>query len=45
MSGSGKREEECIEDFGGKAIMNRPLGKPRQRWVDNTEMGGLNGLI
>jgi hypothetical protein len=29
-------EAACIQDIGGKG--NRPLGRPRCRWVDNTEM-------
>jgi hypothetical protein len=32
------REEECIQDFGGKPEGNRPLGRPRRRWEDNIKM-------
>jgi hypothetical protein len=32
-------EEECIEDFDGKAIRKRPLGRPRLRKEDNIIMG------
>jgi hypothetical protein len=30
-------EEECISSIVGKAEGKRPPGRPRSRWVDNTE--------
>jgi hypothetical protein len=31
-------EEECIEDIVGKVRKNRPLRRPRRRWMDNNKM-------
>jgi hypothetical protein len=31
-------EEECIEDFDGKAEEKRPIGRPQCRWDDNIKM-------
>jgi hypothetical protein len=32
-------EEECIKNIGGKArTRERPLERPRRRWVDNIKM-------
>jgi hypothetical protein len=31
-------EERCIQDFGGKRVGKRPLGRTRLRWEDNSKM-------
>jgi hypothetical protein len=31
-------EEECIEDFGGKARRKETSRRPRRRWEDNSKM-------
>jgi hypothetical protein len=30
--------ERCLQGFGLKPEGKRPLGRPRHRWEDNTEM-------
>jgi hypothetical protein len=44
-------EEECIYDLGAKRERKRPVGRPRNRWVDNIKMnlreigwGGMNWI-
>jgi hypothetical protein len=36
--GSHGGGEGCILHFGWEALRNEPLGRPRHRWEDNTEM-------
>jgi hypothetical protein len=31
-------EEECLKDILRKSEGNRPLERPRRRWVDNIKM-------
>jgi hypothetical protein len=32
------RDQKCIQNFVGKREGNRPLGRPRHRWDDNSKM-------
>jgi hypothetical protein len=35
---TNEREEECVQDIGGKPEGKRPQGRPRRRWVENIKM-------
>ena len=34
-------QESLVQDLDVKPKENRPLGKPRHRWEDNTKMNSL----
>ena len=38
VAGMGKGEERRIQDFIGKTVGKRTLGRPRRRWKDNIKM-------
>jgi hypothetical protein len=31
-------QKRCVQDFGGKLEVERRLGSPRLRWVDNIKV-------
>jgi len=33
-----RKEEKCMQGFGGKPEGKRPLGRPMRRWEDNIKM-------
>jgi hypothetical protein len=37
------REEECIQDFGGRPEENKPLRRPRRIWEDSIK-NDLKGI-
>jgi hypothetical protein len=40
-----RREEECMQDTGGKTEGKRPQGKPRRRWVENRILEIQDGVV
>jgi len=34
-----QRKEKCAQNFGWKTSKEKPGGRPRCKWEDNTEMG------
>ena len=36
--GTYRRQERCLQGFGGRPEGRRPLGRPRRRWENNIKM-------